>query len=363
MKIFISVSAAPRFTPGQKVALREANNKWLAGKITEVSSHGVTFKSNDGDEFDIDGKELRWVRAITKSGKRTPYSNEEIKPLFAVKEPVPKERPKVAPAGSDKAVGVRAARTYMKEASDRAARYTEKYLNVKDAGTIQSHIAKKIRNGDYGLLEWKDKKDAAQVKANWSKIYKDEKALITQAKGAGGKFKIPKETEAPAPAVAEPPKAERKPRTPKAAPKSESPSTQPTPEPKADPEPDQGSTPRAGKENMKWFADRVTNRLGEMAKKIRNIRSKRMYVTNDRDGSLMLTLTDTNPLRSMIRENSSIWTEDKAKEVYNELKQKFPEHNILFHWDTSKDRTVEPKPGSIGQHRKDLFKAIGLKGR
>jgi hypothetical protein len=86
MKVLISLSASSKaFEAGQKVALRESNNVWLTGKITKAGRTKVTFMSTGGEEYTISGDDLKYLKPITKSGKKTPYTNAEIKALFPEK--------------------------------------------------------------------------------------------------------------------------------------------------------------------------------------------------------------------------------------------------------------------------------------
>lgn len=96
MKIMISISAATAkdFTKGQRAALRVANNEWYAGTVTKVGRTKVYFQANDGEEYDIDGDDLKWLKPITKAGAKKPYTNADIKALFVPRGSV-KPEPKI----------------------------------------------------------------------------------------------------------------------------------------------------------------------------------------------------------------------------------------------------------------------------
>ncbi len=97
--MLISISAT-QFAKGDRVIARIDKDEWYAGTLTKVSRDGkkVTFESNDGEEFHIDGEDLEHIKHISVTGKKSKYSDADAKKLIAKKvdkekEPVKAKEP------------------------------------------------------------------------------------------------------------------------------------------------------------------------------------------------------------------------------------------------------------------------------
>ncbi len=92
MRLSIVIAASVKnFTVGQRVAFKQANNEWYCGKISKLGRTRLTFTGNDGYDDVIKEADLgRVLKPINKVGKKTPYTNAEIKSLFEVAAIKPK---------------------------------------------------------------------------------------------------------------------------------------------------------------------------------------------------------------------------------------------------------------------------------
>jgi len=84
MKINISISAATAFTKGQRVIAKIKKDEWYAGFVKTLGrTGGYTIQFNDGDVVKVDQSDVKNIKAITKVGKKTSYSDAEAKALIA----------------------------------------------------------------------------------------------------------------------------------------------------------------------------------------------------------------------------------------------------------------------------------------